>query len=449
MDEFREKSLKRDAEVIFLAGVAAVEPRRAVLEHLSLEGDILTVGDHTIPLEGEGAVHVIGAGKAGGPMAAAVEEVLGDRLSGGLVVVKDGHLHPTRKVRLLEASHPIPDRRGMEAAGEVAGILGSAGKEDLVICVISGGGSALLPLPVPGVSLEDLEETTGALLASGCPIHEINAIRKHLSRLKGGRLAQLAHPARVVSLILSDVPGDDLDAIASGPTVPDPTTFADCLATVDRYDLKGKIPARVLRHLEEGFRGEHPETPKPEDAKAWRVVNLLVGNNRRAVRAAAGKAESLGYRTLILSSAMEGEAREIALAHTAIAREILSGGAPLKPPACVISGGEPTVTLRGKGVGGRNTEFALAASLDMAGLEGVVILSAGTDGTDGFTEAAGAFAESATISRAREAGMDPSDRLDDNDSYTVFKRLDDLLVTGPTGTNVMDLRVVLVAPRAR
>jgi hydroxypyruvate reductase len=439
-----EYRLKKDAVEIFSAGVAAVEPGEAVRSHLKLEGDTLVAGDTRIPLTPGGRVLLVGAGKAGAPMAAAVEGILGDRLHSGIVAVKYGHLSPVEKVKILEAGHPVPDEAGVRAAGSIKYLLDETAAGDLVICLLSGGGSALLPCPVPPVTLEDKQKTTSILLECGARINEINCIRKHLSLLKGGGLAKAAYPARVLTLILSDVVGDPLDVIASGPTVGDPTTFADAMAVLARYELVDKVPASIRDYLKEGALGEHPETPKPGSQELAVVINLLIGTNSLAIQAAEKKAMELGYKTTILSSTITGETREAAASHAAVAREIIARGDPLSRPACLLSGGETTVTIKGTGKGGRNQEFALAAAIGIDGLPDTVILSGGTDGTDGPTDAAGAVADGTTIPRAREAGLDPEAFLENNDSYHFFEKLGDLLITGPTLTNVMDLRVILV-----
>ena len=442
-----ETHLKSDAIEIFLAGVAAVEPGRAVRSHLKLEGDDLLADDHRFPLNPDGRVLVVGAGKAGAPMAAAVEEILGQRIGEGLVVVKYGHLTPVKSVRILEAGHPVPDEAGVNASERMCALLEGSTKQDLVICLLSGGGSALLPCPVPSVTLEDKQAVTSLLLECGAEIGEINCIRKHLSRLKGGGLAKMAHPARVLTLILSDVVGDSLDVIASGPTVGDPTTFTQALAALERHKIREKAPDAVKNYLEAGAAGKYPETPKPGDPELAGVINLLVGTNAVAVQAAEDAARALGYHTTVLSSTVTGETKEAAAAHAAVAREIVTTGQPQIRPACVLSGGETTVTIKGAGKGGRNQEFALAAALSIQGLPGTVILSAGTDGTDGPTDAAGAMADGTTVKRAKAAGMDASTHLDNNDAYPLFEKLGDLLMTGPTLTNVMDLRVMLVGER--
>jgi hydroxypyruvate reductase len=338
-------------------------------------------------------VFVVGAGKAGGVMARAAERVLGRRIAAGCVAVKDGDPAKSRRIDLRPCGHPVPDARGVAAAERIADLCASAGPKDLVLCLLSGGASALLPAPVPPVTLAEKQETTKLLLACGANIHQINAVRKHISTIKGGQLARLAAPARVVSLILSDVVGDQLDVIGSGPTAPDASTFADALAVLDRFSLRERVPRSVRDRLESDRSSD--ETPKHGDPLFASVENEIVGSNQKSLEAAAAKAKALGYRTLILASTIEGETRDVARMHAAIARQIRLNGQPLRPPACVISGGETTVTIRGEGKGGRNQEFALAAAIDIAGLEATLILSAGTDGTDGPTDAAGAIADGA------------------------------------------------------
>ena len=433
-----EKFLRRHALSIFRAAVAAADPRRTVRETLRLAG-----------LSRFRRIFAVGAGKASAAMAQAAEQALGRRITGGWINTKDGHGAPLARITVHEASHPVPDARGVEGARRIAEIAAQAGEGDLLLCLISGGGSALLPLPMPPVTLEDKQETTRLLLACGATIHEINAVRKHLSAIKGGRLARLAWPAHVLSLLLSDVIGDPLDVIASGPTAPDTSTFASAWAVVEKYGLAGKIPAAARELLQQGLAGKVEETPKPDDPCFRRVTNRIVGSNRLAVDAAVRKARELGYRPLVLSTTIEGETRDIAAMHAAIAREIVAAGRPARPPVCVISGGETTVTLRGGGLGGRNQEFALAAAIALEGVPGVLVFSAGTDGTDGPTPAAGAMADGATVSRAAALGLDARRMLAANDSYHFFEPLGDLVVTGPTGTNVMDVRLMLVRPRRR
>jgi glycerate 2-kinase len=436
--------MRADAEAIFRAGVRAVEPGAAVERVCRLEGDLFWVGDQRFDLGRSGRILVVGAGKATAAMAQAIERLLGERIDEGLISVKYGHGAPLRRIRIVEAGHPGPDENGMAAARAIMEMVAPAGPNDLVIALISGGGSALLPLPASGLTLADKQRTTDLLLASGATIHEINALRKHLSAVKGGRLAQAAAPASLVALILSDVVGDDLDAIASGPTVPDPTTFGDCLEVVRRYDLERKLPRSVLAHLRQGAAGRVAETPKPDIAIWGHVHHRIVGSNAIALKAAGREAERLGYAVQILSDSVQGETRTVARSHAELACRVLDGKGPVAPPACILSGGETTVTLRGDGKGGRNQEFALAAAPIIDGRSAIVILSAGTDGTDGPTDAAGAFADHTTAGRAEKAALDINGHLNRNDAYPFFKRLNDLLTTGPTGTNVMDLNVMLV-----
>jgi hydroxypyruvate reductase len=424
-----ETKLRRQALAIFKAALRAANPMEGVAVRLARED--LTRYRH---------IYVVGAGKAAAAMAKAAERVLGRRIARGLLNVKYGHVAPLRRIELNECGHPVPDRQGVEGARRIAEIASGAGRDDLVLCLISGGASALLPLPADSITLDEKQEVTKMLLACGADIHEMNAIRKHISRIKGGQLARLAYPARVLSLLLSDVIGDDLDVIGSGPTAPDVSTFALARAILQKYGIFERVPASVRDRIESGAHGQIPETPKPGDAIFRRVRNLVIGSNKLAVAAAAARARQLGFRTLVLSTFIEGETREIARMHAAIAKEIMHSGRPLKPPACVITGGETTVTLRGDGLGGRNQEFVLAAAIDISGLPNVVVLSAGTDGSDGPTDAAGAIADGRTFTRDPRA----PEFLARNDSYHYFEGLRDLVVTGPTNTNVMDVRVILV-----
>jgi glycerate 2-kinase len=435
--------LRQDARTIFDAGLAAADPYGAISRHLNIQNHNLSVAGKSYDLSIYRRVVIIGAGKASARMAHALEDLLGSRIAGGVVTVKYDHREPLRSVKVNEAGHPLPDATGLDGAREIIELAQKAGERDLIFCVISGGGSALLPYPADGLTLGDKQRTTQALLDCGAAIQEINAVRKHISQVKGGRLARLAFPATLICLILSDVIGDALDSIASGPTSADTTTFEDCLAVVRRYDVGEKIPRAVLEYLQNGAEGKVEDTPKADDPVFQKVQNVIVGSNRLALEAAQGKARKLGYESLLLSSFIEGETRVAAALHGAIAKEIIATGNPVATPACVISGGETTVTIRGSGLGGRNQEFALAAAREIAGLENVVILSGGTDGTDGPTEAAGAFADGTTYARARKKGLDPEAFLQNNDSYHFFQSLGDLLITGPTFTNVMDLRIIL------
>lgn len=436
--------IRDDAISIFQAGLKAVDAANAVRKHARLQNDILTVGDKSYDLGRYDGVYIIGAGKAAAEMARPLEEILGDRLRSGVINVKYGHARPLLRIEVNEAGHPVPDEAGLRGTEKIKETLRRTGDKDLVIFLLSGGGSALLPSPAPGLALDDKQRLTQLLLESGANIQEINTIRKHISAVKGGQLARLAFPSTLISLILSDVIGDRVDSIASGPTVPDGTTFSACLQILEKYGLTRKIPPAVLDHLRKGARGEVEETPKAGDPAFARTQNVIVGSNIQALLAAQEKAESLGYNCLILSSCVEGETREIARMHAALAREILASGHPARRPACLISGGETTVTIHGRGLGGRNQEFALAAAITLDGLADIVVLSGGTDGTDGPTDAAGAIADGTTVGRARKLGLEAADYLRENDSYHFFERLGDLLMTGPTLTNVMDLRLVLV-----
>lgn len=435
--------LRSHARSIFDDALQAVNPERAVHKYVQRNGNTLVIDQREYDLRRFRNIHVIGAGKAGGLMAAALEDILGDRLTGGLVNVKYGHTVPLKKVVLVEAGHPIPDEAGVGGARRMVELLADTHENDLVFCLLSGGGSALLPLPVDGITLEEKQAVTGQMLACGATINELNTVRKHISRVKGGQLARIAAPARVVGLLLSDVIGDPLDVIASGPTVPDASTFSDCRAIIDRYNLNDELPESVNKHITAGENGHILETPGSDDPVFDRVENILIANSSQAMEAAHRKAGDLGYQSIILSGSIDGETREIARVYAAMAREIRISGHPAPPPVCIISGGETTVTLRGKGKGGRNQEFVLAAAPGISGLDNIVIFSAGTDGTDGPTDAAGAVADGRTLDRAKAAGLDAAAFLDENDAYHFFQALDDLVITGPTNTNVMDLRLLM------
>jgi glycerate 2-kinase len=438
-------SLRRHALRIFRAALRAADPRQAVRRFLARDGVTLHAGPRRFPLSRFDRIFVLGAGKASAPMAQQVEAILGPRITTGWINVKDGHSAPLRRIRVQECSHPIPDARGLEGARRMVEIAAQAGPRDLVLCLISGGASALAPLPAPPLTLAHLQRTTSLLLASGATIQEINTVRKHLSRWNGGQLARLASPATVISLILSDVVGDDPAIIGSGPTVADRSTFADAHAILQRRGILARCPKPVVDRIERGRQGLVPETPKPGDPAFARTTNLIIGGNRLSLTAAAAEARALGYRPLLLSSSITGETREAAAFHAALAREAAQTGNPVRPPACLLSGGETTVTLRGSGLGGRNQEFTLAAALALNGLENCVVLSAGTDGTDGPTDAAGAIASPLTLARASALSLDPQAMLDSNDSYHFFDPLGDLLRTGPTLTNVMDIHIFLLA----
>lgn len=437
--------LKSDARTIFEAGLKAADPATAVKNHLKRQGDKLHLQGQEYDLRNYENIYVIGMGKAAASMAKAIEEIIGDRLTSGIVNVKYGHTVVLDIVKTNEAAHPVPDEAGLTGTKEIIELLKKTGENDLVICLISGGGSALLPSPAGNLTLEDKQTITKSLLECGATIHEINSIRKQISSVKGGRLAELVYPSTLISLILSDVIGDDLDVIASGPTVPDTHTFHDCRNIIEKYKLGERTPKRVIDYIEMGCKGEIEDTPKAQSPIFKRTQNAIVGSNILAVSAAKEKAEELGYNSMILSTFIHGETEEVAKVHTAISKEIISSGNPVKKPACIISGGETTVTIEGKGYGGRNQEFVLAAALDIDGLNNVVVLSGGTDGDDGPTDAAGAIADGTTIERASKSGLNAYEHLCENNSYNFFKPLGDLLITGPTNTNVMDLRVLLIS----
>ena len=432
------RSSARDAaRAIWEAALAAADVRPLVRRTVRpLGSSVFQVGDARFDLGRASRVIVVGCGKASGAMAAALEDVLGDRVDDGLVVVKDGYRVPTRRIAIVEAGHPVPDARGEAAARGIVERVRGAGADDVMFVLISGGGSALTPAPAPPITLEEKRTITRLLLGAGANINELNAVRKHLSLFKGGRLARAAAPARVVTLVLSDVIGDPLDVIASGPTAPDSSTFADAVEVVRRRGVWDAAPATVRVRLEAGARGEIEETPKPGDRLFDRVSHHVIGNNTLVTDAAVARAAALGYRPTLLTRALQGEAREVA-------RDLVARARALPPPACLVAAGETTVTVRGRGRGGRCQELALAAALAIDGVEDVTVLAGGTDGTDGPTDAAGGVADGATVARARAAGIDPRAALEDNDAHGALAASSDLLVSGPTCTNLLDLYLVL------
>jgi glycerate 2-kinase len=419
---------------ILSAGLAAADPKEAVLRSVRVEGNSILADD--VRFEAE-RIFVLAAGKAAGAMARAAEELLGDRIAGGLIVTKAGNEASSELLEVVFATHPEPDERSVEAARRVEELARSLGEGDLLLALISGGASALLADPAPPIELADLKQLTGALLRSGAHIGEINAVRKHVSVLKGGGLVSLAAPAKTLALVLSDVVGDDISAIASGLTAPDPTTLEDAQGVFRRYEIDP--PERVVEHLRVAA-----ETPKPGDVLFEGVTNVICGGGRHAAEAAARKARELGYDPLILSTTVTGDARTIASVYAAVIREVLESGNPAPPPCALVSGGEATVTVRGAGVGGPNQEFALTLAVELEGVEGWAAIAADTDGNDGPTDAAGGIATGATAAQIREGGVDPQEALAANDSYAALNAGGALLVTGPTGTNVNDLRVALI-----
>jgi hydroxypyruvate reductase len=443
------KQMRSEALQCFKAAIDSVNPYDAIKRALTLSGNILTVvanGErHGFDLDKFDRIFLVGGGKAGAPMAAALEELLGNRITEGLIVVKYGFTRELLYTGIIEAGHPVPDEKGRAGTKRIMDIIMKAGERDLVFSIISGGGSALLPLPVEGITLEHKQKITQMLLDCGAGIDEINCIRKHISATKGGQMARAAYPATTINLMLSDVVGDKMDVIASGPFVPDKSTFKDALGIIIKYRLNDIIPSSIRDHLKAGLDKEIEETPKQGDVIFTRVFNLIIGSNMIALEVAEREARRLGYNTLILSSMIEGETRDVAGVHTAIAREAIKRGRPIAPPCCIISGGETTVTIRGNGKGGRNQEFCLAAAIDIYDMaERVVILSGGTDGNDGPTDAAGGIVDPLTLRRGEKAGIRASEYLASNDSYHYLKKTGDLLITGPTNTNVMDVRFVFV-----
>ena len=444
MDQAQRRELALD---LVQAALRGVDPRLLVPRFVQLEGQELLAGERVYDLAQVDRLVVVGAGKAGAGMAAAVEAILGQHVSAGWVNVRHG-LEPERplqRIHIHPAGHPLPDADGLLGTRRVLGLLERLGPQDLAVLLLSGGASALLVQPVPGVTLRHLQRLTDALLRSGAAIGEVNCVRKHLSQVKGGQLARrLARGgARALVLVLSDVVGNPLDAIGSGPCAPDPTTFADAWQTLGRYGLLETIPQPAREHLQRGLRGQVPETPKPGDGIFEQVYHILVGDVGTAALAAQQRAQALGLNTLLLTTYLEGEARAAGHFLAALAKEEAGLGRPLPRPACLVLGGETTVSVRGTGKGGRNQEVALAAALELDGWDDAMVVTAATDGTDGPTDAAGAIADGQTVARARALGLDPADHLARNDSYPLFEALGDLIVTGPTGTNVSDLAFVL------
>ena len=435
---------------IFDAALAAVDPYYAVLKAVHIENGQFCVADTNYDLASFDRIIVVGAGKATARMALAIEALLGKKIAAGLIVVKKDHTAPLTIIEQVEASHPVPNEAGIAGAQHILHMVRGADEKTLVICLISGGASALLVAPIEGVTLQDKQEATRLLLNAGATINELNAVRKHLSAIKGGRLAQAAFPAQLVTLIVSDVIGDPLDVIASGPTSPDNSTFAEAWTVIEKFGLQEKLPPRVADYLQHGIAGQVPETVKPDDPCLTGTRNVIVASIRQALAAAQEEATQLGFVTKTISDKLHGEARDAARLLVQAARTEMTR---IKPNErhCLLSGGETTVTVHGTGMGGRNQELALAFALDIEGDQKMSLLSAGTDGTDGPNDAAGAIVDGGTASRARNLGIDPRSYLDNNDSYTFFQDFDTAtgtqqshLKTGPTGTNVMDIQIVLL-----
>ncbi|MGE5224551.1 MAG: glycerate kinase type-2 family protein [Omnitrophica WOR_2 bacterium] len=431
---------ERIARILFEA-VQAVEPGQAIGKFCQREGSTFLVADQPYDLNHHPHVFLAGAGKAGAPMAVKVGNILGPYLTNGIVVVKEGYLNISslEKVKIYQAGHPIPDERGVQATHLIQGMLRECRQDDLVIYAISGGGSALLTSPVADVSLESLQELTNLLLSRGATINEINTLRKHLDEVKGGKLARIAGRATQLGFILSDVVGDPLDVIASGPTAPDPTTYSQAYEVLERYGLQDSVANEILKHIQAGMKGEIPDNPKEDDPLFTCVRNRIIGSNRQAAEAALEQARKEGFQTLILTNFLQGEARQAGQFLGSIARQVAVYGSPISRPACILAGGETTVTVTGNGSGGRNQEMALGAVHALAGLKDIALVTLATDGGDGPTDAAGAVVTGDTLERAHKNGMEPQANLKNNDAYHFFNRLGDLLKPGPTLTNVNDL----------
>lgn len=447
--ENADSRLDRKARVAALdaleSALEAANPKAIVESRLTVEGRTLKIGKLKFDLGKFKHIFVVGGGKASGKMAEALESALGDKITQGIInVPNDSEPCKTQKIELRRASHPIPGEAGVKGTQEMLALVNQAEEDDLIICLVSGGGSSLMPLPRGRISLADKQIVTNDLLKSGATITEINTVRKHISDFKGGWLAQKAYPATIVNLVLSDVIGDPLEFIASGPTIPDSTTFGDSIVVLRRYGLWNRTPPSVKALLNKGEKGLIAETPKPGDKVFRNVYDIIIGNNRLATSAVRNSFRRGGLNSLTLTSVLEGEAKHVGTVLASIATEVIVSGNPLPKPCGIIAGGETTVTVSGEGKGGRNQEIALSSALKIIGKEGVAIASFSTDGTDGPTDAAGAIADGKTVARSREQGIDARSFLADNDSYDFFSRLGDLILTGPTGTNVNDVSVVVV-----
>jgi glycerate-2-kinase len=439
----RHQTAKAIFTRMFREALQAVDPYRAIVRHVGLHRNRLSIGSRSFILDPNSRLVVVGAGKASARMAQALEDRVGRCIDTGLVVVKYGHARPTKSIRIVEAGHPVPDQAGLKASRDISSLVRSLERNDVLIVLLSGGASSLLPAPAEGISLSDKQATTRLLLRSGATIQEVNAVRKHLSSLKGGQLAG-STTAQVASLILSDVIGNDLATIGSGPTAPDPTTFHQAREILKRYGVWGAVPSPVRKRLANGTARRIADTPKPGSPRFRRVTNCLIGDNEAAVDAVTRVAHGERLKTLVLGTTLTGEAREAAKLFGAIAREVALRNRPVSRPCCIVAGGELTVAVRGRGTGGRAQEFALAAAAEIAGLRRVWVAGFATDGTDGPTDVAGAVADSDTVARADRAGLSVTRALRHNDSYPLFRKLRAHIRTGPTGTNVNDLYVLLL-----
>jgi glycerate 2-kinase len=431
------------AENIFITGVRSVLPEKIITSIMRLDGSILTISDHKFRLDNIKNIYVIGAGKASAAMGHYVESILGKRITGGHIVVKYGYACKLKRIKVTEAGHPVPDENGLRATEDIVSISEQASENDLVICLISGGGSALLADLPPGILPEELYIVNNLLVRCGAAINEINSVRKHLSKIKGGQLAKIVTPTLLVTLILSDVTGNPPEIIASGPTVPDPSTFNDALNVIEKYSLATDITSGVLNYLKEGASGLHPETPKPGDPIFASTMNFLAGTNNIALRAAKNHAVSLGFTTYIVDSELQGDVENVVESVISTAISFKSNN-EIHKPVCLLFGGETTIKVEGNGRGGRNQHLALSAAIRLKDLPGITLLAAGTDGTDGPTDAAGAVVDSETHGAAQSMNIDPVSYLGDFDSYSFFRLVGGHILTGPTFTNVMDLLIVIV-----
>ena len=435
---------KREKAIgIFLAGVECVKPDILIRRYVSIKHNVLQIEEIGFDLSALKNIYVVGAGKASALMAHAMESVLGSRISAGHIITKYEHSVPLKFINITEAGHPVPDENGIKGTEQIMSIVNKAGKDDLVICLISGGGSALLADVPEGCTLDDLKSVSNVLLKTGADITEMNCIRKHLSKVKGGQLAKAASPARVVSLILSDVIGDPLDVIASGPTAPDPTTFADAISIIRKYKIESQIPEKIYRVLQEGFDKKRQETLKESDEVILNTHNLIIGTNKLALKTAKEKAESFGYKSEIMTNKIDGDVNDVAsyIVETAIN---VKKEETINKKICLLFAGEPTVKVKGKGLGGRNQHLALLTAGLIKDFPGITLLSGGTDGSDGPTDAAGAVVDSLTAENASNLHLDMEQYINNFDSYHFFKQEGGLIITGPTQTNVMDLMIVLI-----
>jgi glycerate-2-kinase len=429
------------AQKIFIAGVKSVLPGELIKNLMSLNGQNLSIGDHSINLDHIDNIYVLGAGKASAAMGHYVEGILGDRITGGVIAVKYGHVCKLKKIKVIEAGHPIPDPNSFMASAEIISTARQAGENDLVICLLSGGGSALMTDLPEGLLPEELYIVNNLLFRCGASIHEINCVRKHLSGIKGGQLARIIYPATLITLMISDVPGNPPDVIASGPTVPDTSTFADAMNIIEKYRLTPDLTAGVLKYIKDGIDGFRPDTPKPGDPLFSDVVNIMAGTNLVALEAAGKCAEDSGFNTLIVDRNMHGDVEYVAESIVSKAVELKSNH-DVSKPVCLLYGGETTIKITNEGLGGRNQHLALSAAVRLRNHPGITILCAGTDGTDGPTDATGAVVDSETAEQSDS--LDPEEYLIGFDSYNFFRKAGGHIKTGPTFTNVMDLVVVLI-----